>query len=83
MRCIIVPGINDTDFHFKGICDLNEKYPDLKGIEILPYHTMGNSKRTSIGIDETLSHLHTVAPEIAEMWIARLKEMGCEKAKIG
>jgi pyruvate formate lyase activating enzyme len=83
LRCIIVPGINDTDFHFKGICALNEKYTDLKGIEILPYHTMGNSKRTSIGFEETLTHLDTVSPEVAEMWIARLKEMGCEKAKIG
>jgi glycyl-radical enzyme activating protein len=83
LRCIIVPGINDTVVHFKGICDLNEKYPDLKGIEILPYHTMGNSKRTSIGIDETLTHLNTVPPETASQWIEKLKEMGCNKAKIG
>lgn len=83
LRCVVVPGINDTDTHFKGICDLNVKYPDLKGIEILPYHTMGNNKRTSIGVEETLTHLNTVPPEIAEKWIARLKEMGCEKVKIG
>ena len=83
LRCIIVPGINDTEAHFQGICDHHEKYPDLKGIEILPYHTMGNSKRTSIGIDETLTHLNTVPVEIAEEWIARLREMGCEKSKIG
>jgi pyruvate formate lyase activating enzyme len=83
MRCIIVPGINDTDNHFKGICALNAKYPNLKGIEILPYHTMGNSKRTSIGVGETLTHLNTVPPEIAEQWIEKLKEMGCFKAKIG
>jgi pyruvate formate lyase activating enzyme len=83
MRCIIVPGINDTDNHFKGICALNAKYPNLKGIEILPYHTMGNSKRTSIGVGETLTHLNTVPPEIAEQWIEKLKEMGCFNAKIG
>jgi len=83
LRCIIVPGINDTEAHFKGICDLHKKYPDLKGIEILPYHTMGNSKRTSIGIDETLTHLNTVPPETASQWIEKLKEMGCDKAIIG
>lgn len=83
LRCIIVPGINDTETHFRAISDLNEKYPDLLGIEILPYHTMGNSKRISIGIGETLSHLETVPPEMAEEWIARLKQMGCGKAKIG
>jgi pyruvate formate lyase activating enzyme len=83
LRCIIVPGINDTDEHFRGICTLDAKYPNLKGIEILPYHNMGNNKRTSIGADETLTHLETVSPETAEKWIARLKKMGCEKAKIG
>lgn len=83
LRCIVVPGINDTEIHFKGICELDAKYHDLKGIEILPYHTMGNSKRTSIGKNETLTHLDTVSPETADQWIEKLKEMGCSKVKIG
>lgn len=83
LRCIIVPGINDTDQHLKGISALNVKYPNLKGIEILPYHTMGNNKRTSIGVEETLMHLQTVPPEVSSKWIERLKELGCDKAKIG
>jgi pyruvate formate lyase activating enzyme len=83
LRCIVVPGINDNEKHFKGICALNEKYPGLLGIEILPYHTMGNSKRTSIGSGETLTHLNTVPPETASQWIEKLKEMGCSKVKIG
>ena len=83
LRCIIVPGINDTKAHFEGICDLNAKYPNLKGIEILPYHTMGNNKRKSIGIDETLSDLETVSPELSDRWILQLRELGCTKAIIG
>ncbi len=83
LRCPIIPGINDNEPHFKAICALHAKYPNLKGIEILPYHTMGNSKRTSIGFDETLTHLETVPPEVADRWIRQLKESGCEKAKIG
>ncbi len=83
LRCPVIPGINDTEQHFMGICSLDEKYPNLKGIEILPYHTMGNSKRTSIGIDETLTHLKTVHPELSGKWIEQLKKLGCEKATIG
>jgi pyruvate formate lyase activating enzyme len=83
LRCIVIPGINDTDQHFMGISALNEKYPNLKGIEILPYHTMGNNKRISIGIEETLSHLPTVPPEVSVKWIEKLKNYGCHKAKIG
>jgi pyruvate formate lyase activating enzyme len=83
LRCIVVPGINDTDLHFKAICAIGEKYPGLKAIEILPYHTMGNSKRTSTGVKETLLHLETVPREAAEQWIARLVKLGCNKAVLG
>ncbi len=83
LRCPVIPGINDTEQHFRAITQLHNKYPNLKGIEILPYHTMGNSKRTSIGRIETLPDLETVSPEISALWIKQLREMGCEKAKIG
>ncbi|OFX58416.1 MAG: hypothetical protein A2066_21265 [Bacteroidetes bacterium GWB2_41_8] len=82
LRCIVVPGINDNDLHFMGICDLDAKYPDLKGIEILPYHTMGNNKRTSIGKEETLTDLETVPAEVAGKWVQKLKKLGCEKVSL-
>jgi pyruvate formate lyase activating enzyme len=83
LRCIIVPGINDNEKHFNAIAALHRKYPKLKGIEILPYHTMGNNKRTSIGREETLSHLKTVPPEVSVKWIEKLEKLGCNKATIG
>ena len=83
LRCPVIPGINDNTLHFKGICALHKKYPNLQGIEILPYHTMGNSKRISIGKEETLTDLETVPSEVAHQWIRKLKEFGCEKARIG
>ena len=83
LRCPIVPGINDNDLHFLGISELDKKYPNLKGIEILPYHTMGNNKRTSIGFAETLTDLKSVLPEISDKWIEKLRNFGCHKAKIG
>ena len=83
LRCPVVPGINDTEKHFSSIKDLDEKYPNLKGIELLPYHDVGNNKLTSIGMDETLADLETVPPEVANQWILQLNESGCEKAKLG
>lgn len=83
LRCPIIPGVNDTDLHFSGIAELDKTYPDLNGIELLPYHTMGNSKRTSIGDEETLKDLKTVSSEVVESWIQRLKNQGCHKAKVG
>lgn len=80
LRCPIIPGINDTDQHFNAICALDKKYPDLEGIELLPYHTMGNSKRISIGINETLIDLKTTPPGVPDRWLEKLKKSGCEKA---
>jgi glycyl-radical enzyme activating protein len=82
LRCPIIQGINDTQVHFSGIRALDEKYPNLKGIELLPYHTIGNSKRSSMGIDITLPNLKTTPKELSANWLGQLREMKCTKVKI-
>jgi len=83
LRCPIIPGVNDIEFHFADIAELSEKLPKLKAIEILPYHDMGNSKRISVGRTETLTELKTVTPDIAQKWLEQLRLLGCTKAIIG
>jgi glycyl-radical enzyme activating protein len=82
VRCPIIPGINDTEEHFKGIRSLDIKYPNLKAIELLPYHSIGNNKRTSLGVETTLAKMQTTSPEMAEKWLDQLKKLKCEKVKI-
>jgi pyruvate formate lyase activating enzyme len=83
LRCPIIPGVNDTHEHFCRIKDLSKNYPNLVGIEILPYHDMGNSKRTSIGRPATLTGIRSALPETAQDWVNKLSGLGCEKARIG
>jgi glycyl-radical enzyme activating protein len=83
LRCPIIPTVNDTPEHFQAIFNLEKKYPALGGIEILPYHDMGNNKRTSIGIERTLPELKTTPPEVSAEWLQQLRDLGCEKVKIG
>ncbi len=83
LRCPVIPEINDNDWHFNAIAELSAKYPKLKAIELLPYHDMGNNKRISIGINETLTELKTVLPEISDSWIAQLNTLGCHNVKVG
>ena len=82
VRCPVIPGINDTEEHFRGIHNLHLKYPDLMGIELLPYHSSGNNKRTSIGKETTLPDLKTTSTEISNRWLNKLKKMGCSKVKV-
>ena len=51
LRCPIIPGINDDDTHYHGIADTANKYKNIKEINIMPYHTLGNSKREKLGMD--------------------------------
>ena len=83
LRCPVINGINDNEEHFEGIRALDLKYPNLKGIELLPYHATGNNKRTSIGEEKTLQNLKTTSDEMVASWLDRLKEMGCTKVNNG
>jgi len=82
LRCPIIPGINDTKDHFMEIKRLDEQYPNLKGIELLPYHSTGNNKRTSIGVETTLDNLETTPPEVTQQWLEQFKSLNCEKVII-
>jgi pyruvate formate lyase activating enzyme len=50
LRCPILPGINDSEEDFAAIALLNQKYPGLRGIEILPYHDTGQYKFGLLGL---------------------------------
>jgi glycyl-radical enzyme activating protein len=78
VRCPMIPGINDTQEHFKGICELSKKYPALKGIEIMSYHTYGMSKYENLGRKAYPIAAKTVSKAERSAWIAQLKQMGCK-----
>ena len=74
LRCPLVPKVNDTQAHFEALADLSRRYPDLVGIEILPYHRAGLNKYALLGIpepcmdaavpdDQTLDHWPSAASQ--------------------
>lgn len=40
LRCPIIPTVNDTETHFKAICDISNKYENIKYVDILPYNNL-------------------------------------------
>ena len=46
LRCPIVPGVNENP---AALDDFAKCFPRLAGVELLPYHNMGESKRRAIG----------------------------------
>ncbi len=83
LRCPLIPGINDTERHLMGIADIYKKYSNIKYIEIMAYHNMGNSKSHQIGYKVKFPDLENTDKETKDSWIRKLKEYGCNKIKIG
>ncbi|MFQ9680129.1 MAG: hypothetical protein ACLRZH_08580 [Ruthenibacterium lactatiformans] len=71
----IVPGCNDTA-NFQSIAALHRQYPLLDGIELMPYHDMGNSKAQAIGMKQTFSH-PAATPEQQSHWHRLLQQAEC------
>ena len=50
LRCPVIPGVNDTPEHFRGIAELTHAYTRIRRVDLLPYHALGNNKRNQLGL---------------------------------
>jgi glycyl-radical enzyme activating protein len=50
LRCIVLDGINADAEHYKKIAALYDKLNHCLGIELIPYHPLGRSKRQQLGL---------------------------------
>ena len=49
LRCILLSGVNLDDAHLAKLSELYHSLQHCEGIELLPYHTYGDSKNTQLG----------------------------------
>jgi len=76
LRCPLVPGINDSEADLACIALLSRTYSALVGVEIMPYHHMGNEKARRVGLDVRLDQPDAEAQTKAA-WRKRLQALGC------
>ena len=81
LRCPVVPGLNDTDGHFLFLAALEEAYPSLLGIEILPYHDMGRGKARAVGREYKVP-ARTAGDEQKKDWKTRMRSAGLSASAI-
>lgn len=79
LRCPLVPGVNDSDDHLAAIAALRKRYPGLVGIEVMPYHAMGNEKARRVGMPVTLD-LPNAGVADKQRWQTALASYGCDVA---
>ncbi len=65
VRHVCVPGITDGEENLKELGRLIGRWKNLKGLDVLAYHTMGVSKYKELGIPYPLESIAKMEPEKA------------------
>ncbi len=73
LRCPLVPGVNDEDDHLRFVGELAQGYPNIKGVEIMPYHNIARDKWRAIGKELPLGDLASANASDHERWLAILR----------
>ena len=73
LRCPIIPSVNDTEEHFRGISEIADSLKNIMAIEIEPYHSLGSNKYEKLGLSPD-GHVFEVPDEKQiEGWIKTLQ----------
>lgn len=65
IRHVIVPGITDDEGALTRLGQYLAKLPNIKALDVLPYHTMGITKYRQLGIDYPLDGVEQATPQQA------------------
>ena len=50
LRCIMIRGVNTDRAHLEAVAQIYRSLKNCLGVELLPYHTYGDSKRAQLGL---------------------------------
>lgn len=73
LRCPIIPDVNDTQEHFRGIADIANSLKNILAIEIEPYHSLGNNKYRKLGRAESQVSFKQPCEKQVESWITQIQ----------
>ncbi|MGN1166903.1 MAG: pyruvate formate-lyase-activating protein [Lachnospiraceae bacterium] len=62
IRHVVVPGITDGDEELRNLGHLIGRWKNLKGLDVLPYHTMGVNKYKNLGTPYPLEGIPNMDP---------------------
>ena len=70
LRCPVIPTVNDTPEHFRGIAETANRLRNICGIDVEPYHPLGSGKAAQLGRDYPLRGLSFPEKATVDLWIA-------------
>ena len=77
LRCPVIPGVNDDDRHFRGIAELTQRCPGIRGAELMPYHRLGTGKARQLGwTAEEIQEFTEPSKQQVQDWKRRIAAFG-------
>lgn len=68
VRLPIIPGLNDRKEHFYNVKKITGEMQSCKGIEIMPYHSLGEYKYSALQRNYSCSHIPEPNSETINKW---------------
>lgn len=75
LRCPIITGVNDDDDHLRGIADLAGKCHGIQRVELMAYHSLGESKAKHIGKICPPGKIRDATEEEVEAWLSKARAL--------
>ncbi len=79
LRCPIIPGINDTEEHYRAISEISERYESIRQVNLMTYHDMAKGKTAQIGEIYALADKKTVQANEKARIYEQVCSFGCRK----
>lgn len=77
LRLPLVPCYNDRDEDLQALATLARELPGTQGVEIMPYHRLGEGKLDRLGMTDAVRAVaESPEPSMVNAWIDRLAELG-------
>ena len=73
LRCPIIPGCNNRTEHFATISKLANELNNIIAVNIMPYHPMGASKATRIGVEYKIDNATFPTEEEITNWLSEVQ----------
>lgn len=73
LRLPIIPGVNDNQEHFCKVGELADGLDHVKYLEVLPYHPLGLSKATLLGIEMPYSSRDVPETATVDKWVTDIQ----------
>ncbi len=82
IRIPIIPGVNNSEEDLKSFRDFIRTLPNIKEVNLLPYHKIGEEKYRRLGMDYKMSDVEEPSDEEMDFALQIFKEIG-KKVQIG